>query len=74
MKRRGRGIGCMWYGCGNTSMSNPSTLHMGIDPDGVVTLYSGAQDIGRSVGRSVGDDTYLEQIGRIIELAAVGQL
>ena len=23
--RRGVGIGCMWYGIGNTSLSNPST-------------------------------------------------
>ncbi len=51
--RRGVGIGCMWYGCGNTSMSNPSTLHMGIDPDGVVTLYSGAQDIGQGTNTTM---------------------
>ena len=24
--RRGVGLGCMWYGCGNTSLSNPSTM------------------------------------------------
>ena len=24
VRRRGVGIGCMWYGIGNTSMSNPS--------------------------------------------------
>ncbi len=44
--RRGVGVGCSWYGCGNTSMSNPSTMHVGVAPDGTVTLYSGAQDIG----------------------------
>ena len=26
--RRGVGIGCMWYGCGNTSIANPSTMHI----------------------------------------------
>lgn len=44
--RRGVGIGSVWYGCGNTSISNPSTMHVGIDADGTVTLYSGAVDIG----------------------------
>ena len=51
--RRGVGIGCMWYGCGNTSISNPSTLHLGIDPDGAVTLYSGAMDIGQGTNTTM---------------------
>jgi len=37
----------MWYGCGNTSISNPSTMRVGIDRDGRVTLYNGAVDIGQ---------------------------
>jgi CO/xanthine dehydrogenase Mo-binding subunit/aerobic-type carbon monoxide dehydrogenase small subunit (CoxS/CutS family) len=45
--RRGVGIGCMWYGCGNTSLSNPSTLSVGIGRDGRITLYNGAVDIGQ---------------------------
>ena len=45
--RRGAGIGCMWYGCGNTSMSNPSTLRVGLSSKGRLTLYSGAADIGQ---------------------------
>ena len=45
--RRGVGIGCMWYGCGNTSLSNPSTMVVGVDRDGRVTLYNGAVDIGQ---------------------------
>ena len=49
VKRRGVGVGCMWYGCGNTSLSNPSTMQIGIAADGAVTLYSGAQDIGLSL-------------------------
>jgi CO/xanthine dehydrogenase Mo-binding subunit/aerobic-type carbon monoxide dehydrogenase small subunit (CoxS/CutS family) len=44
--RRGVGIGCVWYGCGNTAISNPSTMHVGIAQDGQVTLYTGAVDIG----------------------------
>ena len=45
--RRGVGIGCMWYGCGNTSISNPSTMRIGISREGRVTLYNGAVDIGQ---------------------------
>ncbi len=30
--RRGAGIACMWYGIGNTSLSNPSEMVMGITP------------------------------------------
>jgi CO/xanthine dehydrogenase Mo-binding subunit/aerobic-type carbon monoxide dehydrogenase small subunit (CoxS/CutS family) len=45
--RRGTGIGCMWYGCGNTSMSNPSTIRVGLSRAGRLTLYSGAADIGQ---------------------------
>ncbi len=45
--RRGVGIACMWYGIGNTSMSNPSEMTMGIAADGAITLYSGAVDIGQ---------------------------
>lgn len=55
--RRGVGIGSVWYGCGNTSISNPSTMHMGIAADGTVTLYSGAVDIGE------GANTVMVQIG-----------
>jgi CO/xanthine dehydrogenase Mo-binding subunit len=55
-KRRGMGIGCMWYGIGNTSMSNPSTIRVAIARDGSVTLYSGAVDIGQ------GSSTILMQI------------
>ncbi|MBM3525814.1 MAG: aldehyde oxidase, partial [Alphaproteobacteria bacterium] len=45
--RRGVGIACMWYGIGNTSMSNPSEMEVGIARDGTITLFSGAVDIGQ---------------------------
>jgi aldehyde oxidoreductase len=45
--RRGAGIACMWYGIGNTSMSNPSEMTLGLGADGRLTLYSGAMDIGQ---------------------------
>lgn len=54
--RRGVGIGAMWYGIGNTSMSNPSTIEIGVDRAGTMTLYSGAVDIGQ------GASTVLVQI------------
>ena len=53
VRRRGAGVGCMWYGCGNTSMSNPSTMQIGVAADGTVTLYSGAQDIGQGTNTTM---------------------
>jgi len=55
-KRRGVGLGCMWYGIGNTSLSNPSTMRIGLSAKGELTLYNGAVDIGQ------GSNTVLTQI------------
>ncbi|EDP66553.1 Aldehyde oxidoreductase [alpha proteobacterium BAL199] len=54
--RLGAGIGCMWYGCGNTSMSNPSIMRLGLKPNGSLVLYNGALDIGQ------GSHTIMAQI------------
>ena len=53
---RGVGVACMWYGIGNTSMSNPSHMVVGIEPGGRVVLLSGAVDIGQ------GSNTVMVQI------------
>ena len=45
--RRGLGVACMWYGLGNTSISNPSSMEVGLAGDGRLTLYNGAVDIGQ---------------------------
>lgn len=55
-QRCGVGVACMWYGIGNTSMSNPSHMRIGLSPAGTLTLYSGAVDIGQ------GSNTILTQI------------
>ncbi|WP_291296556.1 molybdopterin cofactor-binding domain-containing protein [Elioraea sp.] len=54
--RRGAGVACMWYGIGNTSMSNPSDMTLGLARDGTLTLYCGAMDIGQ------GSKTIMAQI------------
>ena len=54
--QRGVGIGCMWYGIGNTALSNPSSMRITLDRDGRLTLYNGAVDIGQ------GSTTILAQI------------
>lgn len=54
--KKGVGIGSCWYGCGNTSLPNPSTVRMGITPDGTVVLHQGAMDIGQ------GANTVITQI------------
>ncbi len=54
--RRGVGVAGMWYGCGNTSLPNPSTMRAGIDAAGRVKLHQGAVDIGQ------GSNTVIPQI------------
>ena len=54
--RRGVGIAAGWYGCGNTSLPNPSTIKAGIKTDGTVVLHQGAMDIGQ------GANTVIAQI------------
>lgn len=51
--RRGVGIGCMWYGIGNTALSNPSTMQVGISRDGAITLYNGCADIGQGTSTTM---------------------
>ena len=46
-RRRGAGVACMWYGCGNTSMSNPSSMRVTLSREGRVVYRNGAQDIGQ---------------------------
>lgn len=45
--RRGIGVAGMWYGCGNTSLPNPSTMRVGLKHDGRIALHQGAVDIGQ---------------------------
>src|SRR5437879_10903846 len=54
--RRGVGVAGMWYGCGNTSLPNPSTMRIGLKPDGRIALHQGAVDIGQ------GSNTIVTQI------------
>ncbi len=54
--RHGVGIASCWYGCGNTSLPNPSTIRMGVTPNGRVMLHQGATDIGQ------GSNTVIAQI------------
>ncbi|MEZ5812163.1 MAG: molybdopterin cofactor-binding domain-containing protein [Rhizobiaceae bacterium] len=54
--RRGAGIGTCWYGCGNTSLPNPSTMRIGVKADGTLVLHQGAIDIGQ------GSNTVMSQI------------
>ena len=54
--RLGVGIACMWYGCGNTSMSNPSRMRIALARDGTLTLFNGAVDIGQGSTTVIGAD------------------
>ena len=54
--RRGVGVAGMWYGCGNTSLPNPSTVRIGLKANGRIALHQGAVDIGQ------GSNTIVTQI------------
>ena len=56
MKKRGVGIGCMWYGIGNTGLPNPASAFVEWLDDGSVNLLVGCADIGQ------GSDTVMAQI------------
>ena len=54
--RHGIGIASCWYGCGNTSIANPSTIRIGVTRKGRIVLHQGATDIGQ------GSNTVISQI------------
>lgn len=54
--RHGVGVAGMWYGCGNTSLPNPSTVRIGLKRSGRIALHQGAVDIGQ------GSNTIVTQI------------
>lgn len=66
--RRGVGIAAGWYGCGNTSLPNPSTIKSGVRADGAVVLHQGAMDIGQ------GANTVIAQIFATALGVPVGQI
>ena len=53
---QGFGLGCMFYGCGNTGISNPSSAYITVQGDGRIALHTGVCEIGQ------GSDTILVQI------------
>ncbi|MFZ5587170.1 MAG: xanthine dehydrogenase family protein molybdopterin-binding subunit [Thermodesulfobacteriota bacterium] len=64
----GVGLGAMYYGIGNTGVSNPSTAQIEWTADGRLVLYTGVADIGQ------GSDTVLSQIAAArlgVELARI---
>ena len=54
--RRGVGLASVWYGCGNTGMSNPSTQRVSLLRNGRILFRNGVQDIGQ------GANTIMPQI------------
>ncbi|MGA7455196.1 MAG: molybdopterin cofactor-binding domain-containing protein [Rhodoplanes sp.] len=47
MKRRGRGIACMWYPIGFTVSANPSAATVKVNEDGTATLLTGTVETGQ---------------------------
>jgi len=66
--RHGVGVAAGWYGCGNTSLPNPSTIKSGVKANGTVVLHQGAMDIGQ------GANTVIAQIFATALGIPVGQI
>src|ERR1041384_2398438 len=47
MKKRGRGIACMWYPIGFTVAANPSAAVVKVNEDGTATLLTGTVETGQ---------------------------
>ena len=47
MKKRGKGMGCMWYPIGFTVMANPSAATVKVNEDGTATLITGTVETGQ---------------------------
>jgi CO/xanthine dehydrogenase Mo-binding subunit len=56
MKKRGKGIGCMYFGIGNSGRPNPSSAFVDVLDDGSALVICGAADMGQ------GTNTALAQI------------
>jgi CO/xanthine dehydrogenase Mo-binding subunit len=54
--KTGIGIGCMWYGIGNTGLPNPAAAFVEVHSDCSATVLTGCADIGQ------GSNTILAQI------------
>ncbi|NBR27382.1 MAG: nicotinate dehydrogenase medium molybdopterin subunit, partial [Betaproteobacteria bacterium] len=47
MKKRGRGIACMWYPIGFTVAANPSAAVVKVNEDGTATVLTGTVETGQ---------------------------
>jgi len=47
MKKRGKGMACMWYPIGFTVMANPSAATVKMNTDGTATLLTGTVETGQ---------------------------
>ncbi|NOX39457.1 MAG: molybdopterin-dependent oxidoreductase [Alphaproteobacteria bacterium] len=70
--RKGVGIAAGWYGCGNTSLPNPSTIRCGVTAEGALYLHQGAQDIGQGANTVIAQ-IFAEALGcDIVHVRLVG--
>ncbi len=68
--RRGVGVASGWYGCGNTSLANPSTIKAGITATGTICLHQGAVDIGQG-SNTVIAQIFAEALGVVTERVSI---
>jgi len=64
----GEGVASMWYGIGNTALSNPAEVRVELEEDGRAHLYTSAADIGQ------GSSTILCQVLAEVLACDLGQI
>ena len=69
-RKRGVGLAGAWYGCGNTSLPNPSTIKTGIRADGTLVLHQGAMDIGQGANTVIAQ-IFAEAFGAPVEAVEI---
>lgn len=69
--KQGVGVALGWYGCGNTSLPNPSTIKVGVRADGSLVLHQGAMDIGQGANTVIAQ-IFAQALG--VPLAQVARL
>ncbi|MCP5038149.1 MAG: molybdopterin-dependent oxidoreductase [Rhodobacteraceae bacterium] len=70
--KRGIGVASCWYGCGNTSLPNPSTIRAGITPKGKLVLHQGAMDIGQGANTVI-TQIFADALGvRLADISLIG--
>lgn len=70
MKKRGKGIACIYFGMGNTGKPNPASAFVEVLEDGTALVLSGAADMGQGTSTTMAMIA-AEELGLRVEDVAI---